>query len=172
MTDEEYARYASGQYDRFVSFVLREVGEAHAAADIVQDALMRLWIRRDRIDSSSPEGYFITTLRNGVNDHFRRAWQRRLTLSDFADEADIRSLIDPHDRIAELIAAEELQWQQRALSRALPRLPQEERDVLELTLAGLKPDEIASRLKIDRATVYRRLSQAKSTLARLVNPGG
>lgn len=109
--------------DHFFRMALQLLGEEAAARDAVQDLLLKLWVRRDRLDGiERPEAYGITLLRNGCLDRLRQEKARpRKTL-----EAEDLSESDPPPE-EELIREEGL----RNTLAALERLPRMQRTVLK-----------------------------------------
>lgn len=127
-------------------------GNPHDAADLVQDALVKLrgaWPRVRRRDD--PEGYVRTTMARLHVSAWRRRRRERL-VADVPDAGYVDAAIGAADGDAGL-------W------RALATLPHRQRVVLVLRhYEGLPDEEIAARLGISRATVR---SHAFRGLARL-----
>ena len=72
MTRKEFSRYVTANYDKLYRFVKSRVGNAHDAEDILQRGLLKLFRVCDDIDLRAPDGFFFTTLRTGMIDHWRR----------------------------------------------------------------------------------------------------
>ena len=97
--DEVHAAYLLHGPELY-RFVLRGLGDAGAAQDVVQETFLKAWRSADRYDSalSSLRGWLFGIARNAMIDHARatkvRPWQRELvdppTAQDLAgtDEAD------------------------------------------------------------------------------------
>jgi RNA polymerase sigma factor (sigma-70 family) len=71
MKDEEFRDYVAGNYDRLLRFVRGYVLRPQEAEDILQEALLGLWRRRDKIDAAAPGGYFFRSLHNAVVSTWR-----------------------------------------------------------------------------------------------------
>jgi len=162
------ALYADEQ-GRLQRFLMGRGISASAAADIVQDAFLRL-LRAPREDIRDLRGYLFRTTGNLVVDRARQ--QRRNALGDPVglDEtiADSAPLPD-----AVLISREEL----LALHAALSELPPRTREVLILhKFEDLSYIEIAGRLDIAKNTVMvhmvKALASLRSRFGEISSPGG
>jgi len=129
-------------------------GNSHDAADLVQEALIRLrgaWPRV--VNKGDPEGYVRTTMARQHISIWRRT--RREDLTDLVPEG---SYTDPEP-------PDDLLW------RALGTLPRRQRAVLVLRYyEDLSDEEIAVHLGISRGTVRSQASRALEKLRRAWDP--
>jgi RNA polymerase sigma-70 factor (ECF subfamily) len=150
------ALYAD-EHGRLQRFLMRRGMSASAAADIVQEAFLRL-LRAPREEVRDLRSYLFQTTGNLAVDDVRR--QRRNALGHAVELDD--AIVDPAplpDAI--LISREEFQ----ALHGALAELPPRSREVLILhKFEGLSYAEIAVRLGITKNTVMVHMVKAMSGL--------
>jgi RNA polymerase sigma factor (sigma-70 family) len=155
MALREEALYASyRRLERSLYNVLyRQLWQSQDCQDLIHDAFMRVWERREKVDEATLDALVWTTALNLARNRLR--W-RKLWRQD-AIEDHIEQLHDehqPHDFLAE-----------RRLHQALRELPARQRDVLLMSeYSELKASEIARVLGIPEGTVASRKHQA---LARL-----
>lgn len=164
-------RSASGDRDAFVALVRRheqplaalirrEVADAHAAEDILQDTLVNAWIGiRGLRDATTVRGWLLRIARNRCYD-FRKSAQRRERTVDPAE------LSDQVDQLRQGRA-----WQRTEVARdavqALEAVPGAEREAVRLFyLEGMTIAEIAVRTHSPEGTVKRRLFTARNHLRR------
>lgn len=121
-----------GIYDRYVNeifgFVMNRVRQRETAEDLTGDVFMRAFKRLPDFEWQGVDigAWIMTIARNRVTDHFR-AFSTRLerTSDDVRQDVEVRGT-DAPERIAE---GRELA---RRLGRALERLSEEHREIIEL----------------------------------------
>lgn len=151
-------------------FAFTLVRDAAAAEDLVQDAFVRLWDRRERLDDAcSVRAYLFRIVRNlAFNARRDAATQRRLLDDPVAHESAAvpRGFAAP-DAIA---AGEDLSGR---LAGWLDELPPRQREALLLSrVEGLSHAEVAQAMGCAPRTVNNHLVAALATLRRrLVDAG-
>jgi RNA polymerase sigma-70 factor, ECF subfamily len=135
-------------------FATGYVKDAEAAKEIVQDAFVNLWEKRQTIDLSKPvKGYLSTTVRNKCLNHLRdhkKFSNDLLALENLSQEA----LFNQPDKLEE----SELRNQ---ISRAMAELPEKCREIFRLSRhQNMKYQEIADHLQISVKTVETQMSKA------------
>lgn len=132
-------------------FALAWTNEWRSAEDITQDAFLRLWTHRARVDWSSPVlPWLLTTARRLATDRFRRL--RRLTM--LTPQAAAHRDEDAH-----------VQWLD--VQAAMKRLTPEQRGALVLSkVIGMDTDSVASALGTTPGGVRAAVSRARERLAR------
>ncbi|HEX6852215.1 MAG TPA: RNA polymerase sigma factor [Candidatus Polarisedimenticolaceae bacterium] len=79
---------------RFLAFVERHVGSRDVAEDILQDAFVRGLSRAGQLrDQDSVVGWFYSSLRNALADHWRRIGAERRIFQDA--DAGVEPSVDP-----------------------------------------------------------------------------
>ncbi|MEO5898916.1 MAG: sigma-70 family RNA polymerase sigma factor [Ilumatobacteraceae bacterium] len=126
------------------------------AADVVQEALLRVWDHPERFDSNRGTlgGYLLVTTRGTALDHIRQAQRRRLREQRGSNVLDITPAREPidEDLMARLrIAVDGLQDEQQAL-------------IAIAFFRGVSYRKIASELGVPEGTVKSRM---RRTLTRL-----
>jgi RNA polymerase sigma-70 factor (ECF subfamily) len=127
------------------------------AEEIVQDVMLELWRRREKLDvSGSPQAYLFQSTRNRALNHLRHARVEQRGEPHLAIDEAQRSTAD-----AELVE-EEIGV---ALRQAVDELPPRCREVFELSrVHGLKYAEIAQTLGVSVKAVEAQMGKALRTL--------
>lgn len=151
---DTYRRVAPAMYRQ----ALMLLGDQGAAEDVVQEAFLRTWRRRDRLrDAHGLDGYLVTAARNLALDHLR--WRAHRATQDTEEGRD--PFVVPR--------AEEAAADAERLSNALRRLPVEQREVVLLHLTdGLTFPEIAARTGAPVGTVNSRYRYGLTRLRELL----
>jgi RNA polymerase sigma-70 factor (ECF subfamily) len=119
------------------------------AEDLLQEALLRAYVQRDRFESAEHAVNFVCLVVRGLLSNERKSWYRRsVTAYAEIDDALVEAVAeDP----AELVAAREAQ---RVAIESLARLPVEHRSLLwEHEVDGVSYADIARRTETPLATV-------------------
>ena len=133
------------------------------AEELVQDAMLELWRRREQLDAEgSPQAYLFRATRNRALNHLRHlAVQRRSAAALELDES--REASAP----AELVARE----LEDAVREAIAALPPRCREVFELSRGrGLRYAEIAETLGIGVKAVEANMGRALKSLRTQLGP--
>lgn len=86
MTDTEYAAFVAANWDRYLRVAYLLTGTEHAAEELLQDTLVKLYSRWRRVAAvGDPNAYVRRMLANGNVSRWRRS--RREHLVDVAPEA-------------------------------------------------------------------------------------
>jgi RNA polymerase sigma-70 factor (ECF subfamily) len=151
---DTYRRVAPAMFRQ----ALMLLGDQGAAEDVVQEAFLRTWRRRDRLrDAHGLDGYLVTAARNLALDHLR--WRAHRATQDTEEGRD--PFVVPR--------AEEAAADAERLSHALRRLPLEQREVVLLHLTdGLTFPEIAARTGAPVGTVNSRYRYGLARLRELL----
>lgn len=75
--EAEYEAFVLQQRGRLLATALHLTGDVHLAEDLVQNALVRLYVVWGRARTTSTAAYTRRILLNGFVDHHRRPWVRR-----------------------------------------------------------------------------------------------
>lgn len=157
MSLSEAALYASYQrLERPLFNVLyRQLWQREDCQDLVHDAYVRVWARRDTVDEATLDALIWTTALNLARNRLR--W-RRLRWHEPIDEATLAGTDTKVDFLAT-----------RQLRIALRALPADQRNVLLLAeFSGLRGTEIAAVLGISAGTVASRKHHAMQRLKTLL----
>jgi RNA polymerase sigma-70 factor (ECF subfamily) len=149
-------------YDRYVDAVYRycdrRLGDRMAAEDATSTIFTRAFVNLSRYRTGTFRGWLFTIAHHVLVDEYRR--RRPDAPIDVADEA-----LDPSPTPEELAIDAEAVASVRAL---LSRLSPDQRQILELRLAGLSGDEIVAVLGRNRAAVdalaYRAVKRLREML--------
>ena len=121
--------------------------DVHLAQDVVQETFLRAW-RKGPLRPDTEKAWLVRVAMNLCRDQQRRSWMRRIDRSTPFDELVIPVAPQDNDVIREVYA-----------------LPSKERQIILMHYwGGLSAQEIASALRISRASVYRTMDKAKQHL--------
>ena len=153
--DELYHRHAR----RLMGFFFRQTGGNETlAADLTQDAFMRVWTARDKFSGASFHTWLLTIGYNLLKNHYRHS-EHEKDYESFAmqtqEEAGDNDIIDQLDQ----------QAFDEALSRLLEKMPPESRLLFSLRFEEeLTVPQIAVVMAIAEGTVKSRLHILTQTL--------
>ena len=153
--DELYHRHVR----RLMGFFYRQTGgNEPLAADLTQDAFMRVWMARDRFSGSSFHTWLLTIGYNLLKNHYRRC-EHEKNYDSFAmqtqEEAGDNNIMDQLDQ----------QAFDQALSRLLEKIPPESRLLFSLRFEEeLTVPQIATVMAVPEGTVKSRLHILTQTL--------
>ena len=125
------------------------------AKDAVQDLFIKLWDSRETLDNvHNPMGYSIRLLKNQCIDSLRK--KSRLARADLTDEIASDDTADGPQAARE---------QTERLMRAVRKLPEKQRKVLELKmLRGMSNDQISQETGMSNLAVRVMISRARAKL--------
>ena len=161
--DELYHRHAR----RLMGFFFRQMnGDEALAADLTQDAFMRVWTARDRFSGSNFRTWLLTIGYNLVKNHYRHSEHQReygqLLLQTQQEETD-----------NDIIEKMEKDVFDQALRLLLEKMPPESRMLFSLRFEEeLTVPQIAVLMEIPEGTVKSRLHILTQTLKQKFNQYG
>ncbi|MGI5286707.1 SigE family RNA polymerase sigma factor [Nonomuraea polychroma] len=88
--DAAYAAFVEAAWNRHMAVAILLTGDRHRGEELLQDCLVRLYVRWRRVGSTDPHAYLRRMLVNGNVSWWRRR-QREMTTADPPDHADPRS---------------------------------------------------------------------------------
>lgn len=144
-------------------FAYRIVADASLAEELVQDAYVKLWAARHRLESDAHiKSFLYHTTKNACIDHLRGTNYRMQTVSgELPDESGIQT---DSDLLARMIHAETLQLVYAEVKKLSPTQQQ----VFKLTFVeGLTTEEICTQLEMTANAVFIARSKALATLKRV-----
>jgi RNA polymerase sigma-70 factor (sigma-E family) len=150
--DAEFGEWMSARQGALVRTAYLLTGSQHAAEDLVQTTLTKLYLAWDRIaDRQHVDAYARRALVNEHRSTWRRAHRRLEVLSDAVPEAPL--------------AATEYDGEREAVWRFVQSLPPRQRAVIVLRYyEDLSEAEIADLLGISTGTVKSQASRALASL--------
>lgn len=144
---------------RFLLFARQQSGSYQEAEDILQEAFVHIWTRRDVFPKIEP-GLVFTQIRRKAIDHARSHKRRQLREEAYAAEAEPACFTATVDGEA------------RVLQEKLQQLPREQREVLVLKVWGEQTFEsIGKTLDISPNTAASRYRYGLEQLRRLMQGG-
>lgn len=160
--DHALAAYFDRHVRALLLFAQRIIGEEHVAEELVQDAYVKLWMARDRIENEAHLKYFLyQTTRNACIDHLRSTGS---STQRFAVELDENIKQPDADLLARMIHAETLQLVYREVKNLSPT----QQHVFRLTfIEGFTTEEICTELGMTANAVFIARSKALTALQRV-----
>lgn len=150
---DDFVALFHAHYQRLYRYLSRMSGEPDLAADLAQEALVRLYQRGS--PPERPEAWLVTVAMNLLrNARSKESTQLRLLTASRGEAA----LADPPLSPAEALEGVETRGRVR---RALDRLPERERQMLLLLAEGYRYRDIAAALDLNAASVGTLLARAK-----------
>lgn len=161
---EDFAWLFDKYNRRFTDYAASYVGKDNAQ-DMVMDAFVYYWERRDELEHANPPAYVLNTVRHRCLNHLRAKKVRETAARKLSDHAcrilqlKISSLeaLDPDEIFPENVQGE--------LYRAIDSLPERTREVLLLIrVHGYTYREAADKLRITEKMVEADLKKAMRLL--------
>ena len=151
MTQKEYNNGVRLWADDVYRFAVRCGGGEELSKDAVQEAYASLWERREQVEVEKGKAFLFTVVHNCLMSHHRHEQVHQQTLP----------LLEP-DRVVQPDERFDLQ---EALHRALERLPQVQREAVQLKdVEGYSCKEIADMLSLTEKQVSVYLFRARVSL--------
>ena len=135
-------------------FAQKYVKDLETAREIVQDAFISLWEKRETIDASRPvKSYLTTIIHHKCHNYLRdnRKFNREIL--------QVENLLELSDAVpTDLLVEQELEDQ---ILKAIDELPEKCREIFLLSrYENLKYQEIADKLQLSPKTVEAQMSKA------------
>lgn len=155
MDEREFDEFYAGSFQRIVGQVYAMIGNRDEAQDCVQEAFVRAWQHRRKLErAQSPEAWVRTAAHRLAISRWRRATRGRQFTSKLAGDT----------------ATEPASPEHIALVSALAQLPEGQRMALVLHhIADLPVRDVAHDLGVAEGTVKARLSRGRAALASLLH---
>jgi RNA polymerase sigma-70 factor (sigma-E family) len=160
--DERFAAFVRGQGERHLRLAVLLTGDWHAAEDLVQTSLVKLYQAWPRLETNAdPDAYLRRVIVNTHRSWWRARWRREKPVAALPDGAGTEDMADTH-AIGTLA--------RQALARqALARLPRQQRAVLVLRYFEDLPEaEIAALLGCSPGSVKTHAHRGLRTLRELL----
>jgi RNA polymerase sigma factor (sigma-70 family) len=161
--DELFRQLFVSDHDSIFRYLARLTGDDALAADIAQDAFIRLLQRGQMPDQ--PRAWLIAVAHNRLRDEQRGVMRRRRLLGDHTSEL---LMGDPPPSPDAAVLADE---RRRSVRRALDALPERDRQMLLLRYEGYSYRDLAHALQIAEASVGTLLLRAQGKFVRLYEGG-
>lgn len=162
--DRAYSELYHRHARRLMGFFFRQMnGDEALAADLTQDAFLRVWTARDRFSGTSFRTWLLTIGYNLVKNHFRHSGHQReyeqLLVQTEQEETD-NSIMEKMEKDAF----------DQALRQLLEKMPPESRLLFSFRFEEeLTVPEIANLMEIPEGTVKSRLHILTQTLKQKFN---
>ena len=140
----------------------RLTGNTQDAEDLVQEAFLKLWTKRESLGTiDNDEAYLTTLLTNMFRDQLRR---RHLALADESPEN--MALADENNLMERLEARDE----SVQVGRLIGQLPRQQRRILTMhAVENRSADEIVSETGLSAVSIRSLLSRARKNIRQKLN---
>lgn len=151
-----YADFFRDHYAQFVGYAMRYLKSKSDAADIVQNAFVKLWENRKQLDAEkSITSFMYTIVRNLSLNHIRDHKQKHVDL----EQATLTIHQQPD------ILSEQNTSPEEVISILIEKLPERQREAFELSrIDGLQHEEIAEIMDVSPRTVNNHIVAALKSL--------
>ncbi|MGD9558768.1 MAG: RNA polymerase sigma-70 factor [Mangrovibacterium sp.] len=150
-------------FARLHDFAVKITRDDAIAEDILQDAFVKLWNKKDQIDNINVEAYLFRLVRNQCLDYIRFVRvisEKNIHLESISRYEELYRIDFIRDE-PYLLICEELKLE---IEKTIDALPDRCREVFILSrVEGLKNREIAEKLQINIKNVERHLQRALKT---------
>lgn len=156
MTDQQFIELAKSLRQEMLAIAQRCVGLGTEAEDMVQDAMLKLWLKHNDLDTATINGFAQVVMRHMCADAMRRRHQQpRLNIDEVAEQIEAESTLG-EDRSHQLLDA-------------VDKLPGRQRTLLQMRyFMGKDVDDIAQITGSSADNVYKSLSRARMSLYRIL----
>jgi len=166
---DAFRRLFDRYYTRVFVFIQRRVEDNELAREVTSDVFMEVWSNAASFRGESKISSWIFGIARFKCLEAIRSRSRFKRSRVVATDDDVISQVpDAHAPASQQLDARQ---DLRRLARLMQRLPDDQRQALELTvLDGLGIDEVAARQAVSRDTVKTRVSRARRSLRRMLGP--
>lgn len=155
LSTQEFERAFDLYYTSVRNFLYYKTSQSELAEDVAQDAFVKLWETRDKIDKSSIKAYVFTIANNLAINQLKRDQLKFKFFKLQVDKTDIKT---PEYLL-------EMQEFDQKLQDSLAKIPDGAREVFLMNrIDGLKYREIAEMLGLSMKAVEKRMSRALTVL--------
>ncbi|MER5527764.1 SigE family RNA polymerase sigma factor [Streptomyces sp. NPDC002677] len=157
-TEWSFEEFVAARGDRLYRAAWLLTGDAHAAEDLLQTALAKVWPKWPRIAGDNPEAYARRALVNTHASWWRRRWRGETPTPELPDVTAVRDVFAEVDL-------------EQSLAAAVRRLPPRQRAVVVLRyFEDLSVEETAQVLGCRPGTVKSQAAKALRILRQHLGP--
>ncbi|MFJ2603960.1 SigE family RNA polymerase sigma factor [Streptomyces sp. NPDC091279] len=157
-TEWSFEEFVAARGDRLYRSAWLLTGDAHAAEDLLQTVLAKVWPKWSRIAGDNPEAYTRRALINTHASWWRRRWRGETPTRELPDATGARDVFADVDL-------------EQSLAGAIRRLPPRQRAVVVLRyFEDLSVEETAHLLGCRPGTVKSQAAKALGMLRRHLGP--
>lgn len=154
MDAETFKKEFLPYHEKLYRIAFRILQNESNAEDLVQDTFIKLWNKRDELDSiEKPESYAVIVLRNLCMDMLRQSKEKSHIQYDFdiPEKESLVSQVEVHDKIDHL-------------TKLMKKLPVQQQQIMALNCDGYSYEEIEEITGLNIANIRVIISRARKTL--------
>ena len=156
-----FCHLADKLYRTLFNYAFNFTSDKEFIKDAIQDLLINIWEKRQRIDMQFVSIYFLKSLRNQLLQEFRR----HNSSNSFLDIEDIGQISDYQTIETEIEKNELYTENQFKVRSAINELPKRQKEAVFLKyFEGMENEQIADLMQVNRQSVANLLFKALSTL--------
>lgn len=157
MTEKEYNQCVTMYSDNVYRFILKNLGNAEDAKDVVQGAFEKMWVNRQQVENERCKSFLFTVAYHQMIDHIRK--NKRIVLKETFNENVLISNRQQHDS-------------KKVLNEALNKLNETQKSLVMLKdYEGYSYEEIGKITGLNESQVKVYLHRARLQLRQyIVNP--
>lgn len=157
MTEKEYNQCVTMYSDNVYRFILKNLGNAEDAKDVVQGAFEKMWVNRQQVENERCKSFLFTVAYHQMIDHIRK--NKRIVLKETFNENVSISNRQQHDS-------------KKVLNEALNKLNETQKSLVMLKdYEGYSYEEIGKITGLNESQVKVYLHRARLQLRQyIVNP--
>ena len=155
--DKTYKNLYDLYYSGLVLYCYNLTKDQDRAEDIVQQTLVKIWIKRDTLNiRTSLKSYLYRSVYNTFLKEYRKLKKEEVALADLKNKS-IMEFVDMDESL--------LEERMKLLELAIDQLPKKNREVFLLSKkSGYKHKEIAAQLEISEKAVEKHISRATQSI--------
>jgi len=166
MENDAFERRVQEHKDRVYSYAAWMLRDLEEARDVAQEALVRLWQYREKVEDPATRSWLLTTTHRLCIDRLRRRRKR----PEVSEQDQLNPAPDEGPSPMRLAASSETG---RAIADALDKLGHQDRAVVVMReIQGMAYDEIATALELPLGTLKAKLHRARERLRRHLTAAG
>ena len=159
MTLTEFESIVTRHQDRVFGYAVRLLGDRDQAKDVVQDAMIRMWNHRERVEIEGAVSWLLRVTHNACIDVLRR---RKLETKIFEGDADTERVGGGERSPSSLAESSDMMAH---LQDAIARLKEPYRSIVVLReIEDFRYEEICGALDLPMSTVKVYLHRARKQL--------
>ena len=156
-----FCHLADKLYSTLFNYGMNFTNDREFIKDSIQELLIHIWEKRQKIEIQFVSIYFLRSLRNQLLQEFRKSSNTRI----FLDIDEVNQISDYHNIETEIEQNEVYSENQFKVRNAINELPPRQKEAIFFKyFEGMENEQIADVMQVNRQSVANLLFKALSTL--------